>query len=69
LGALIEPEFAHWFGIGGIPADVVDRLGEVAELGIEYAFLAGVRGDERALFAYEVMPHLRDTAPEAVQSA
>src|SRR5262245_5888348 len=33
---LIEDEFADWFGIGGPPAYIVDRLLELAELGVRY---------------------------------
>jgi alkanesulfonate monooxygenase SsuD/methylene tetrahydromethanopterin reductase-like flavin-dependent oxidoreductase (luciferase family) len=58
LGALIEPEFANWFGIGGSPGYVVERLGELAEAGLSYVFVAGMVGSERERFAAEVMPQL-----------
>jgi 5,10-methylenetetrahydromethanopterin reductase len=59
LGALIEPEFADWFGIGGPPAYVVERLGGLADAGLSYVFVAGMVGAERERFAAEVMPQLR----------
>ena len=58
LGQLIEPEFAAWFGIGGSPTYVVDRLGQLAEAGLSYVFVAGMSGAERERFAADVMPQL-----------
>jgi 5,10-methylenetetrahydromethanopterin reductase len=58
LGALVEPDFADWFGIGGPPAYVVDRLGGLADAGLGYIFVAGMAGEERERFAADVMPQL-----------
>lgn len=58
LGDLIEPEFADWFGIGGAPGYVVDRLGELADAGLSYLFVSGMVGEERERFAADVMPQL-----------
>jgi 5,10-methylenetetrahydromethanopterin reductase len=58
LGALIEPDFADWFGIGGPPGYVVERLGALAEAGLSYVFVAGMLGEERERFAVEVMARL-----------
>lgn len=62
LGHLIEPEFAAWFGIGGSPAYVVDRLGQLAEAGLSYVFVAGMVGAERERFAADVIPQLSPRA-------
>lgn len=56
--AAIDEEFADWFGIGGPPSYVVDRLGELVELGVDYVTVA-IHGTERELFASDVMPVLR----------
>jgi 5,10-methylenetetrahydromethanopterin reductase len=58
LGALVEPEFADWFGIGGPSARVVQRLGELERAGLSYVFVAGLLGDELERFASEVIPQL-----------
>jgi 5,10-methylenetetrahydromethanopterin reductase len=58
LGELIDPEFANWFGIGGPPGYVVERLGWLAEAGFSYVFVAGMTRQERERFAAEVMPQL-----------
>jgi 5,10-methylenetetrahydromethanopterin reductase len=58
LAALIEPEFADWFGIGGSPVQMIDRLRGVEAAGLEYVFLAGMVGEERRRFAAEVIPVL-----------
>jgi len=60
LGRLVEPEFARWFGIGGSPDHVVQRLGGLAEAGLSYVFVAGLGGAERERFAAEVMPQLAE---------
>jgi 5,10-methylenetetrahydromethanopterin reductase len=58
LGALVEPDFADWFGIGGAPAHVVQRLGELERAGLDYVFVAGLVDDELERFAAEVIPQL-----------
>lgn len=55
---LVDEDFADWFGIGGPPAYVVDRLGELVELGVSY-FGTAFFGPERELFARDVMPAVR----------
>lgn len=59
LGQLVEPEFAVWFGIGGSPDHLVQRLGDLADAGLSYVFVAGLTGPERERFATEVIPQLR----------
>ena len=65
LGALVEPEFAAWFGVGGPPGYLVERLGQLAQAGLGYVFVAGMDGEERERFAAEVMPELVLEAPTA----
>jgi 5,10-methylenetetrahydromethanopterin reductase len=62
LGQLIEPEFARWFGIGGPPGYVAERLHGLAQAGLSYVFVAGMSGAERERFAAEVMPQLTGSA-------
>jgi 5,10-methylenetetrahydromethanopterin reductase len=62
---MIDDDFADWFGIGGPPAYVVDRLAELVELGVR-CFGTALAGAERERFAKEVMPAVRKTG--AVQS-
>jgi 5,10-methylenetetrahydromethanopterin reductase len=56
--ALVDEEFADWFGVGGPPAYVADRLSELVDLGIE-CFGTALGGPERERFASEVMPAVR----------
>jgi len=56
--AICDEDFGEWMGIGGPPAYVVDRLGELAELGVDYVMTA-LPTDERERFAAEAMPKLR----------
>jgi 5,10-methylenetetrahydromethanopterin reductase len=59
LGALVEPEVAQWFGIGG-PADYVsERLLELVGLGFDYFFFADLPAAEREALTGEVMPAVR----------
>jgi 5,10-methylenetetrahydromethanopterin reductase len=58
LGALIEPEFADWFGVGGPPGYLIARLGALADAGLSYVFVAGMARAERERFAADVMPQL-----------
>ena len=39
---LVDAEFADWYGIGGPPAYITERLGELVELGIDYFVLGTV---------------------------
>jgi 5,10-methylenetetrahydromethanopterin reductase len=56
--AAIDEEFADWIGVGGPPSYVVDRLGELVELGIDF-FITSASSTEREDFAAHVMPHLK----------
>ena len=56
--AATDEEFADWFGVGGPPSYVVDRLGELVELGIDY-FTSVLPDAERETFAAQAMPGLR----------
>jgi len=56
--AATDDEFADWFGVGGPPSYVVDRLGELVELGIDF-FTSVLPDGERERFAADVMPALR----------
>ena len=58
---MIDEEFADWFGVGGPPAYVVDRLAFLVELGIDYIGTVLV-GPERERFAADVMPAVRAAA-------
>jgi 5,10-methylenetetrahydromethanopterin reductase len=53
-----DEEFGDWFGIGGPPSYVVDRIGEMVELGLDF-FVTALPEPERERFAGEVMPALR----------
>lgn len=55
---LIDDEFADWFAVGGPPSYIVDRLGELVELGVQ-CFGTALGGSERERFASEVMPAVR----------
>jgi 5,10-methylenetetrahydromethanopterin reductase len=53
---LVDAEFADWYGIGG-PADyIVERLGAIVELGIDFIFLGTIPLAEREVLAAKVMP-------------
>jgi 5,10-methylenetetrahydromethanopterin reductase len=56
--AACDEEFGDWFGIGGPPSYVVDRIGELVELGLDF-FVTALPPAEREQFAGEVMPPLR----------
>jgi 5,10-methylenetetrahydromethanopterin reductase len=56
--AACDEEFGDWFGIGGPPSYVVDRMGELVELGLDF-FVTALPPAEREQFADEVMPPLR----------
>jgi 5,10-methylenetetrahydromethanopterin reductase len=63
LGALVEPEVARWFGIGGPAEYVAERLLELVELGYDYFFFADLPEAERAALVGEVMPAVRRETP------
>jgi hypothetical protein len=56
--AAVDEEFADWFGIGGPPSYLVERLGALVEIGID-GFNTALGRDERELVAERVMPQLR----------
>ena len=56
--AVCDEEFGDWFGVGGPPAYIVDRLGELVDMGIDY-FTTALPMPERERFAADVMPALR----------
>jgi alkanesulfonate monooxygenase SsuD/methylene tetrahydromethanopterin reductase-like flavin-dependent oxidoreductase (luciferase family) len=56
--AICDEEFGEWMGIGGPATYIVDRLGELAELGVDHIMTA-LPPDERERFASGVMPKLR----------
>jgi 5,10-methylenetetrahydromethanopterin reductase len=56
--AVCDEDFGEWMGIGGPPAYIVDRLGELGELGVDHIMTA-LPMDEREQFAANVMPKLR----------
>jgi hypothetical protein len=56
--AVCDEEFGDWFGIGGPPSYVIDRLGELVDLGLDF-FVTALPPAERERFAGEVMPTLR----------
>jgi 5,10-methylenetetrahydromethanopterin reductase len=54
----IDEEFADWFGLGGPPSYLSERLIELAELGVR-TFVTALGGDEHERFALDVMPAVR----------
>jgi 5,10-methylenetetrahydromethanopterin reductase len=56
--AACDEEFGEWMGIGGPSAYLVDRMGELVEMGIDF-FMTALPMDEREPFAARVMPELR----------
>jgi 5,10-methylenetetrahydromethanopterin reductase len=56
--ALCDEDFGDWMGIGGPPAYVTDRLGQLVELGVDF-FMSALPVPERETFAAEVMPPVR----------
>jgi 5,10-methylenetetrahydromethanopterin reductase len=56
--AACDEEFGDWFGVGGPPSYIVERLGQLVEMGID-CFTCALPVPERERFAAEVMPALR----------
>jgi 5,10-methylenetetrahydromethanopterin reductase len=56
--AAIDDAAADWLGIGGPTSYVLDRMGALVELGIDF-FMTAIPMPEREPFAAEVMPALR----------
>jgi 5,10-methylenetetrahydromethanopterin reductase len=63
LGALVEPEVAQWFGIGGSAEYVAERLLELVELGFDYFFFADLPEAEREALTGEVFDAVRRETP------
>jgi alkanesulfonate monooxygenase SsuD/methylene tetrahydromethanopterin reductase-like flavin-dependent oxidoreductase (luciferase family) len=55
---LIDEDFGDWFGIGGPPNYIADRLCELVELGVS-TFVTALGGAEHERFAAEVIPAVR----------
>ncbi len=56
--AVCDEEFGDWFGVGGPPSYIVERLGELVGMGVD-TFTCALPMAERERFAAEVMPALR----------
>jgi 5,10-methylenetetrahydromethanopterin reductase len=54
----IDEEFGDWFGIGGPPTYIADRLNELVELGAR-TFVTALGGPEHERFATDVIPLVR----------
>ena len=58
----IDEAFGDWFGVGGPPAYIAERLHELVELGAR-TFVTSLVGREHERFATEVIPQLRTRRP------
>jgi alkanesulfonate monooxygenase SsuD/methylene tetrahydromethanopterin reductase-like flavin-dependent oxidoreductase (luciferase family) len=56
---LVDTDFADWFGVGGPPTYITQRLGELAAMGVEYFVFGTIPRAEREILAADVMPQLR----------
>jgi 5,10-methylenetetrahydromethanopterin reductase len=56
--AVCDEDFGDWMGIGGPNSYVVDRLGDLVHMGVDF-FMTALPMDERETFAAEVMPAVR----------
>jgi 5,10-methylenetetrahydromethanopterin reductase len=54
----IDEEFGDWFGIGGPPSYIAERLHELVALGVR-TFVTALGGREHERFATEVIPLVR----------
>ncbi len=61
--AVCDEEFGDWMGIGGPVSYVVDRMGELVDMGVDF-FMTALPMPEREVFAADVMPILRDQRTE-----
>jgi 5,10-methylenetetrahydromethanopterin reductase len=57
VAALVSTDFADWFGIGGSINRVVDRLAELASMGLSYFNFPGLLSTEKEQIATTVLPH------------
>lgn len=62
-GEVVDAALADWYGIGGPPAHVVERLVGLAGLGLRH-FHVSLLGEEREWMAEAVMPAVRDRLSE-----
>jgi 5,10-methylenetetrahydromethanopterin reductase len=60
---LVDAEFAAWYGIGGPPGYVAERMAQMVELGIDYFFLGSIPRADRETLAAKVMPQIRKLSP------
>jgi 5,10-methylenetetrahydromethanopterin reductase len=56
--ALCDEDFGDWMGIGGPPAYIIDRMGELVAMGVDF-FITYLPEPEQEPFAAHVMPPLR----------
>jgi alkanesulfonate monooxygenase SsuD/methylene tetrahydromethanopterin reductase-like flavin-dependent oxidoreductase (luciferase family) len=56
--AVCDEEFGDWMGIGGPLSFVIDRMGELVDMGVDF-FMTALPMPEREPFAAQVMPALR----------
>jgi 5,10-methylenetetrahydromethanopterin reductase len=56
--AVCDEEFGDWMGIGGPVSYVVERMGELVDMGVDF-FMTALPPPEREPFAAHVMPPLR----------
>jgi 5,10-methylenetetrahydromethanopterin reductase len=56
--AVCDEEFGDWFGLGGPPSYLVERLGELVAMGVD-TITCALPVPERERFAAEVIPALR----------
>ena len=56
--AVCDEDFGDWFGVGGPPSYITDRLGTLVEMGIDF-FSTSLPPGERERYAAEVIPALR----------
>ena len=56
--AVCDEEFGDWFGVGGPPSYIVEKLSQLVDMGIDY-FTTALPVAERERFAAEVIPALR----------
>jgi len=57
--AVCDEDFGDWFGVGGPPSYIIDRLGKLVEMGIDF-FTTSLPSAERERYAADVMPALRE---------
>ena len=53
--AVCDEEFGDWMGVGGPPSYIIDRLGQLVEMGIDF-FITALPMAEQEAFAADVIP-------------